>query len=173
MEIVVNDTNILIDLYNAGLLPYCKKLNLDFRTLDVVINEIEDSEQYSAVQSIIDEGTLSVYSLSGEQVGTVFQKVAEYSGVCNLSVEDISVMVYAIDNNCRLLTGDKTLKDKATLENIKVSGILFLTDMLTRESIVDDEEMITALEHLLSSNNRLPKKLIKERIETLKRMTTL
>ena len=60
MEIVVNDTNILIDLYNAGLLPYCKKLNLDFRTLDVVINEIEDSEQYSAVQSIIDEGTLSV-----------------------------------------------------------------------------------------------------------------
>lgn len=173
MEIVVNDTNILIDLYNADLLPYCKKLNLDFRTLDVVINEIEDSEQYSAVQSIIDEGTLSVYSLSGEQVGIVFQKVAEYNGVCNLSVEDISVMVYAIDNNCRLLTGDKTLKDKATLENIKVSGVLFLTDMLTNESIVDGEEMITALERLLSSNNRLPKKLIKERIETLKRLTTL
>lgn len=173
MEIVVNDTNILIDLYNAGLLPYCKKLNLDFRTLDVVINEIEDSEQYSAVKSIIDEGTLSVYSLSGEQVGTVFQKVVEYNGVCNLSVEDISVMVYAIDNNCRLLTGDKTLKDKATLENIKVSGVLFLTDMLTNESIVDGEEMITALERLLSSNNRLPKKLIKERIETLKRLTTL
>lgn len=97
----------------------------------------------------------------------------EYNGVCNLSVEDISVMVYAIDNNCRLLTGDKTLKDKATLENVKVSGILFLTDMLTRESIVDGEDMIMALEHLLSSNNRLPKKLIKERIETLKRMTTL
>ena len=58
MEIVINDTNILIDLYNAGLLPYCKKLNLDFRTLDLVINEIEDSEQYAAVQSIIDEGTL-------------------------------------------------------------------------------------------------------------------
>ena len=68
---------------------------------------------------------MSVYSLSGEQVGAVFQKVSEYNGVCNLSVEDISVMVYAIDNNCRLLTGDKKLKDKATLENVKVSGILF------------------------------------------------
>ncbi len=45
--------------------------------------------------------------------------------------------------------------------------------MLTKESVVDGEEMITALEHLLNSNNRLPKKLIKERIETLKRMTTL
>ena len=90
-----------------------------------------------------------------------------------MSVEDISVMVYAIDNNCRLLTGDKTLKDKAALENIKVSGVLFLTDMLTKESIVDGEEMITALERLLNSNNRLPKKLIKERIETLKRLTSL
>lgn len=53
MEIVINDTNILIDLYNAGLLPYCKKLNLDFRTLDLVINEIEDSEQYAAVQALL------------------------------------------------------------------------------------------------------------------------
>ena len=169
MEIVVNDTNILIDLFNAGLLPYCKKLNLEFRTLDVIINEIEDTEQYSAVQSIIDEGTLAVHSLSGKQVGTVFQKVAEYQGVCNLSVEDISVMVYAIDNDCRLLTGDKKLKDKATLENVKVSGIWFLTDMLTQEAVISNDEMASALERLLNSNNRLPKKLIKERIDALKR----
>ena len=169
MEIVVNDTNILIDLFNAGLLPYCKKLNLEFRTLDVIINEIEDTEQYSAVQSIIDEGTLTVHSLSGKQVSTVFQKVAEYQGVCNLSVEDISVMVYAIDNDCRLLTGDKKLKDKATLENVKVSGILFLTDMLTQEAVISNDEMASALERLLNSNNRLPKKLIKERIDALKR----
>ena len=169
MEIVVNDTNILIDLFNAGLLPYCKKLNLEFRTLDVIINEIEDTEQHSAVQSIIDEGTLAVHSLSGKQVGTVFQKVAEYQGVCNLSVEDISVMVYAIDNDCRLLTGDKKLKDKATLENVKVSGILFLTDMLTQEAVISNDEMASALERLLNSNNRLPKKLIKERIDALKR----
>ena len=169
MEIVVNDTNILIDLFNAGLLPYCKRLNLEFRTLDLVLNEIEDAEQHDAVQRIIDEGTLAVCSLSGEQIGTVYQKVAEYQGVCNLSVEDISVMVYAIDNDCRLLTGDKKLKDKATLENVKVSGILYLTDMLTQEAVIANDEMASALERLLNSNNRLPKKLIKERIDALKR----
>ena len=74
MEVVVNDTNILIDLFNAGLLPYCRKLNLEFRTLDVVINEIEDSEQHAAVQRIIDEGTLAVYSLSSEQMGNVLRR---------------------------------------------------------------------------------------------------
>lgn len=169
MEIVVNDTNILIDLYNSGLLPYCKRLNLEFRTLDVVMNEIEVPDQQKAIQSIIDDGTLTVSHLSGAQIGTVLQKVAEYQGACNLSVVDISVMVYAIENNCRLLTGDKKLKEKAILENVNVSGILFLTDMLMTDSSISNAEMITALEKLLSSNNRLPKNKIKERINTLKR----
>ena len=116
MEIVVNDTNIIIDIYNAGLLPYCKKLNLDFRTLDVIIEEIEPSDQREAVQEIIDDGTLKVCPLSEKQINDVFQKVVEYQGVCNLSFQDISVMVYARDNDCRLLTGDKKLREKATLE---------------------------------------------------------
>ena len=78
-------------------------------------------------------------------------------------------MVYAIDNDCRLLTGDKTLREKAVLENVKVSGILYLTDMLMEEAVIGDDEMAIALERLLATNNRLPKKLIKERIEALRR----
>ena len=58
---------------------------------------------------------------------------------------------------------------KNTLENVKVSGILFLTDMLTQEAVISNDEMASALERLLNSNNRLPKKLIKERIDALKR----
>ena len=57
MEIIVNDTNILIDLYNAGLLPYCKRLDLDFRTLDVVLNEIEVRGQLEAVEQLVGDGT--------------------------------------------------------------------------------------------------------------------
>ena len=168
MEIVVNDTNILIDLYNAGLLPYCKKLGIDFRTLDLIINEIENEEQFVAIQHIIDEGTLKVHSLSEKQIGVVFEKVAEYQGACNLSVEDISVMVYAIDNKCRLLTGDKKLKDKALLENVEVSGILYLTDMLTQKGVIPEEEMANALKKLLESNSRLPQRFLKDRINALK-----
>lgn len=167
MEIVVNDTNILIDLFNAGLLPYCKQLELEFRTLDLVINEIKVDEQYRAIQEIIDDGTLQVCSLSGEQVGKVYQKISEYKGVCNLSPEDISVMVYAIDNDCRLLTGDRKLREKATLENVKVSGVLYITDLLMKDSKISNEKMINALKRLLLSNNRLPKSIIEERIKSL------
>lgn len=168
MEIVVNDTNIIIDIYNAGLLPYCKKLNLDFRTLDVIVEEIEQTDQREAVQKIINEGTLKVYSLSEKHVYDTFLKVAEYQGVCNLSFQDISVMLYARDNDCRLLTGDKKLREKAILENVKVSGILYITDMMIKDSVIDNNEMISALNRLLKSNNRLPKRLIRDRIERLK-----
>ena len=167
MEIIVNDTNILIDLYNAGLLPYCKRIDLDFRTLDVVLNEIEVREQLEAVEQLVGDGTLRVYSLSSRQVARVFQMVREYEGKCNLSPEDISVMVYAKDNNCRLLTGDKTLRAKAIIENIQVSGVLYLTDILTKAHVLSYTEMASALEHLLSSNSRLPHKLIQERIDWL------
>ena len=170
MEIVVNDTNILIALYNAGLLPHCKGLDLDFRTLDVVINEIEVKEQLEAVEKLVDEGTLRVDSLSSSQVERVFQMVREYEGNCNLSPEDISVMVYAKDNQCRLLTGDKTLRAKAIIENIQVSGVLYLTDLLTKAHALSYAKMAEALELLLSSNSRLPRKLIQERIVWLRKL---
>lgn len=167
MEIVVNDTNILIDLYNAGLMQYIKCLELEFRTLDLVVNEIEERKQNESVRRLIRDGTLKVFSLSGEQVLKVYEMIESYQGKCSLSAEDVSVLVYAIDNGCRLLTGDKALRARAALENVKVSGILFLTDMLTDNQIVNNRDMIAALERLLESNNRLPRSLIRERIEAL------
>ena len=173
MEIVINDTNILIDLFNAGLLDYCKLLTIEFRTLDLIMEEITVKEQKDAVNKLVADGVLTVCVLTGEQIAKVFDKIALYDGNCNLSPEDISVMVYAIDNNCRLLTGDKALRDKATLENVTVSGILYLTDMLSQNEIVSPASMIQALELLLESNGRLPKKLIRERIEILRSINVL
>lgn len=169
MEIVINDTNILIDLFNANLLDYCKLLNIEFRTLDVIMEEITVEEQRMSIGRLVADGTLKVCSLTGEQIVSVYEKISRYEGTCNLSPEDIAVMVYAIENKCRLLTGDKTLRDKATLENVTVSGILYLIDMLSQNGIVAPETMTHALELLLKSNDRLPKKLIRERMEALRK----
>lgn len=165
MEIVVNDTNILIDLYESGLLEICQHMKLEFHTLDFIINEIENEEQQAGIQRLIDIGCLKVKSLSGKQMGFVIEKIYEYNGMCNLSPEDISIMVYAKEHNYRLLTGDKTLREKASLENIQVSGILYLTDMMINQNLISSLQMAGALEKMLQSNKRLPRKLILERIE--------
>ena len=165
MDIVVNDTNILIDLYESGLLNICRNMNLEFHTLDMIMQEIENKDQQAGVQQLIDSGCLKVKSLSGEQLVLVIEKINEYNGVCNLSPEDISVMVYAKEHGYRLLTGDKTLREKASLENVQVSGILYLTDLMINENLISPLKMAEALEKMLQSNKRLPRKLIIERIE--------
>lgn len=42
-EIVVNDTNILIDMHTAGLLEYIQKPSVRFHTVDFVIDELHRS----------------------------------------------------------------------------------------------------------------------------------
>ena len=168
MEIVVNDTNILIDLAKADLLRLCPLMSLEFHTLDVIVEEVEDDEQRRAVNVLVAEGTLKVRSLSGKQMMTVMEKVEAYEGKCNLSAEDISVLVYAKENGFRLLTGDKTLRTKAIDDGVTVSGILYLTDRMLDDKLVTAEEMISILQRLLTVNKRLPKKTIEDRIEELK-----
>ena len=167
MEIVVNDTNILIDLVKADLLRFCPLMSLEFHTLDVIVEELEDDEQRRAVDALVADGALKVRSLSGMQMMTVMEKVEEYDGKCNLSPEDISVMVYAKENGYRLLTGDKTLRAKAIDEGVTVSGILYLTDRMMEDNLVTAKDMIIILQSLMIVNKRLPKKTIEEKIEEL------
>ena len=44
----MNDTNILIDLAKADLLRLCPLMSLEFHTLDLIVNEVEDDEQRSS-----------------------------------------------------------------------------------------------------------------------------
>lgn len=168
MEIVVNDANILIDLTKADLLQFCSRMQLDFHTLDMIVDEVNDPEQRRAIDNLIADGTLKVFSLSGKQLAVVLDMVGEYAGKCNLSTQDIAVMVYAKDNGYRLLTGDKVLRTKAIAENVTVSGILFLTDKMMEDGLVTDLEMINMLERLKSVNKRLPRRLIDEKIKDLR-----
>lgn len=81
---------------------------------------------------------------------------------------DFSVMLYAIENNCRLLTGDSKLRKTAENENITVSGILYIIDLLMDK--IDNELLLDSIELLRQSNERLPKNLIQERIDSLKQL---
>lgn len=163
----MNDTNILIDLVKADLLRFCPLMSLEFHTLDVIVEEVEDDEQRRAVNALVADGALKVRSLSGTQMVTVMEKVEEYAGKCNLSPEDISVMVYAKENGYRLLTGDKTLKTKAIDDGVTVSGILYLTGRMMEDNLVTAEEMISILQRLLTVNKSLPKRIIEEKIAEL------
>ncbi len=163
MEIVVNDTNIFIDLISVGLLEDFFQLPVKVHTVDFVISEIKDENQSKAVREFINNGNLTIKGFSAKEMQAIYTLKSTAGG--NLSVTDCSVWHYAKENDYILLTGDRQLKDKAILSNVKVKGILYVFDQLVELNIITCQRAAECLQNLLAINPRLPKKLIQELID--------
>ena len=163
MEIVVNDTNIFIDLHSIELLEQFFEMPITVHTVDFIINELKDPKQINAIQKYIDNGKLTVGSFSNKELIQIYNLHNTTAG--NVSIPDCAVWHYAKKNNYTLLTGDRQLRDNASNSNVTVKGIIFIFDSLIENNILSSEEAIYKIQDLLKINPRLPKKIIQERIE--------
>ena len=60
MTVIINDTNIFIDLCNVSLIDHFFQLPFEFHTVDFVINEINKNEQMDKVEPYITNKKLFV-----------------------------------------------------------------------------------------------------------------
>ena len=167
MEIVVSDTQILIDMHSAGLLELVRKSAMHFHTVDYVIAELHRSPYK---RKMVEEGILYVHSFGEKENNDLVAYYAKMAVQTNLSLTDCAVLKYSKDNGYRLLTGDKKLRNHAEDEGVLVSGILYLVDRFVSEGLIDGSVMADRLETLLKVNPRLPKSIFEERIKTLRDM---
>ena len=159
MEIVVSDTQILIDMHSAGLLELVSKSAMHFHTVDYVIAELNRSPyQRPIIGQMVSDGSLKVYSYDAKDNALLLEFFENYSCKTNLSITDCAVLKYAKDNGYRMLTGDRKLRNCAENEGVIVSGILYVADKFVEEGIESGSDMAGRLEHLLDVNPRLPKK---------------
>ena len=165
MKIIVEDTNIIIDLFKTGLISFCHELKLEFHTTRYVIVEIKDSKQSEVLNAIINNGLLLIDNFNGEEYERLIKFIDECNGVNNLSEADCSVLLLAKRHECRLLTSDQKLKRRAEEHGIKVNGLLWLTDMLVEVHIVSEEKMIYYLNRYLETNPRAPENEVLKRID--------
>ena len=162
MEIIVNDTNIFIDLYSVDLLEALCELPYEIRTIDFVIAEIKDPKQTEALSVLATEGKFKVESFNSEEMTEIITEQLNVPG--NISFTDCSVCFYARKHSATLLTGDRQLRKYAEATNVAVKGILFIFDELVANNIVTPNETALKLQKLLSVNVRLPKSEIEKRI---------
>lgn len=163
MDIIVNDTNILIDLQSVGLLEEVCKLPCEVHTVDFVIGEITDSEQQRAIALLIEDKKIHVHSFSPEDVTFVIMEHMSAPG--NLSIPDIAVCYYAKNGSYKLITGDRQLRNYAMGKNLEVHGILYIFDELVRNCIITPAMGAAKLIELRAVNVRLPKSEIEARIK--------
>lgn len=165
MHIIIEDTNIIIDLLNTGLYDFCDELGIEFHSTPFVVREIREPGQRSKLMDIIKSGKLHLDRFENEDLERLKEFIYECRGENNLTEADCSVLLLAMRLGCRLLTSDQKLKRKAEKYEIQVNGLLWLTDFMVDEGVVAKEEMAEYLIRYLDTNQRAPKSEVLRRIE--------
>lgn len=163
MDIIVNDTNIFIDLHSVGLLEKACLLPFEIHTIDFVIGEITDHDQQEAINRLIEDKKIIVGSFSDNEVMRI---VAEHSLVARkLSLTDVAVCHYAACGPFTVITGDKNMRHYAESRQLEVRGVLYLFDQMVDNGIIEPKIGAAKLIELRAINSRLPKSAIEARIE--------
>lgn len=168
MTIIVEDTNIIIDLFNTGLLQFCKKMDIEFHTTDFVVREIKKPEQLSTVKGLISNKELNMAVFNMDEMLQLANLEDECRGTNNLTTADCSVVLLAERLGCRLLTADQKLVHFAQSRGLEASGLLWLTDEMVAKGIVRHKDMMEYLKRYLETNNRAPEKEVNKRIAQYK-----
>mgnify|MGYP003190410128 FL=1 len=162
MKILVNDTNIFIDLHSVGLLEEMCRLPYEIHTVDFVVAEIADADQRRIFDELVAQGGIFIDEFTADEVIEIVEEHSSVSG--NLSIPDCSVCYFARKPNVPMLTGDRRLRRYAEEQSIEVHGILFIFDELVKHDIISTSMAADRLEELFAINARLPKAEIRERI---------
>lgn len=165
MDIVVKDTNIIIDLIKIRLFHFCALLDIEWHTTLHVVYEIQDEEQRKTILSCIEDGMLKVDVFEGKDWDLLVETSQNYEKMTNLSKTDCSVMLLAERYGCRLLTADQKLKRQAEGRGVEVNGLLWVIDTIVENGVLSGKEMIPYLERYLETNMRAPETEINKRIE--------
>lgn len=164
MDAIVEDTNILIDLFNTGLIRYCQLMGVEFHTTGYAISEIEDHEQRTFIIGYIKNGMLKVDTFEGDDYVLLVNTKQSFEGQNNLSDADCSVMLLAERLQCRLLTADQKLVRQARERGLEANGFLWLTDKMVEMGIVEPTMMADYLQRYKDTNPRVKEPETTERI---------
>lgn len=166
--IVVNDTNVFIDLLSIQMLDRFFMLPWEIHTTDFVMFELSKGNQKENVELYQQNGQLHVASFEGNEMTDIANLYQKNSKKSNVSFTDCSVWYYAKVHNYVLLTGDRKLKSVVARDNIEVHGVLYIFDSLVEERLVSFSEAVIKLKELYKINQRLPKEEIEKRIKVWK-----
>jgi len=162
-EIVIQDTCILFDLVDLGLLKDFFQLDFVVYTTPYVIEEILTENHKKEITFYQNNGQLSVDSNGTlEAITTIFNEFEE------LSFADSSVLELAIRRDAVLFSADGSLRRISRRKKVIVRGTLWIIEKLYEEKLITLGVAIERLENYIDINARAPIKEINKLISRLK-----
>lgn len=152
ITIALQDANILIDLYNIGLLEHCMQLNYQFCTTDIIFAELHE-EQSDHLKPFVTNGRFTIIPIP-EDILSAIKDLAKQNA--KLSEQDCSAYYYATTQGAILLTGDQHLKKLAQANDVPTHDILWLLDEMIAGNCLSKIEACERLKLLMTKNKRIP-----------------
>jgi hypothetical protein len=147
-QVYISDTNIWIDLRNAGLLDAMFDLPFTLCCTDFVLNELQDFDH-----SRLRARGLVVETLDEQATAALFPLMQAHN---NSSLADLSCYQLAQQTGRALLTGDGRLRKQALADGLQVHGALWLLDQMVMHQIIEPKTAAERLHSMLDSGARLP-----------------
>ena len=147
-QVYISDTNIWIDIRNAGLLDELFQLPITFCCTEFVLHELNDPPK----EHLVAQGLL-VETLDDAAVSQLFTLKILHG---NSSLADVSCYFLAQQTGHPLLTGDGKLRKQASKDGVEVLGVLWVLDQLVEHGVVDPARAAEALNAMLQHGARLP-----------------
>ena len=159
-KIIITDTNIITDLYNAGVLS--EFINLDNVYISDLVMSLEINSKSGNIALIKNMKQIPASSsqlLKINKLSTMEKK---------LSMCDLTGFILAKDHNGILATGDLRLYKYATQNNVETMRTLKIIQLLWENDIISTKKALKAYSLLLNNpHTRIPKDEIREKINEL------
>lgn len=165
MKLFITDTNVFFDLMNIEALPEFFGLDFEICTTDFVVNEILRLEQAEQIHNFIRSKQLTVFSFSSDEINEVVNLKTKRM---LRRIADKSVLWKALQLKCKLLTGDRSLRNEAEENGLEVHGSIWVVMMIVDAKLLSAEKGIELYEKLKIVNDSLPKEEIEKLIKKLK-----
>lgn len=147
-QVYISDTNIWIDLRNAGLMDAMFDLPLTLCCTDFVLSELQDFDH-----THLRARGLVVETLDEQATAALFPLMQAHN---NSSLTDVSCYQLAKQTGRPLLTGDGRLRKQAMADGLQVHGALWLLDQMVAHQIIERKNAAQRLQSMLTSGARLP-----------------
>lgn len=161
MQLLISDSNILIDMMVIGHIETMFRLPYTFAVPDILY-----FEELQAQHSELPDYGLEILELSSEAVKYAISLSGRYKGP---GMNDLFALALARERECPLLTGDNALRQAADTEGIVLYGTIWIIVHMVRHQFVTIEEARGLFNELKEKKRRLPWDLAQAHMDELEK----
>jgi predicted nucleic acid-binding protein len=147
VQLLISDSNILIDLIVVGHIKTMFRLPYKFAVPDILYEE-----ELKIYHSELLSYGLEIRSLSSETMAYAFELSAKYT---QPGTNDLFALALAKECSCPLLTGDGALRQAAESEAVVLLGTIWVVEHMVRQCFISITEARELFEAMREQKRRL------------------